>query len=201
MLTRCPNCGAGMSLDALIGHDELRELLAEAVQAGLPFGKSVLRYLGLFRPAQRELRPERAARLLRQLLADVRRGAITRRGRDWPASADLWQAALDAVLDAAAKGTLQPPLQDHGYLHEVLMRLSDKQEGAQEARREAERRHASRAGAVQVNGQALSVADAMTRDPALQKLDDDARRAVPMPADVRARIQAITKAITKGKTS
>lgn len=196
MLTRCPNCGASMSLDALIGHDELRALLGDAVQAGLPFGKSVLRYLGLFRPAQRELRPERAARLLRQLLADVQRGAITRRGRDWPATPDMWQAALEGVLDAAAKGSLQPPLLDHGYLHEVLMRLSDKQEARHEAQREQARRNPSRPAAVQVQGQAVHVADALGKDPALLKLEQDARNATPMPAAVRERLQSLKK----GKT-
>ena len=28
MMLRCPNCGAGMSLDALVSHQELRQLLA-----------------------------------------------------------------------------------------------------------------------------------------------------------------------------
>ena len=41
MLTRCPNCGAGMSLDALIAHEECRQLLAEVMQVGLPFGRGV----------------------------------------------------------------------------------------------------------------------------------------------------------------
>ena len=123
MMLRCPNCGAGMSLDALVSHQELRQLLATALR-GLPCGDDLLRYLGLFRPPKRELRPERAARLLREVLADVQRGAVTRRGRDWSAPPELWQAALQAVLDAAAKGSLQTPLTDHAYLHEVLMRLA-----------------------------------------------------------------------------
>ena len=107
MLTRCPNCGAGMSLDALIAHEECRQLLAEVMQVGLPYGRAVIRYLGLFRPAKRELRMERVARLLRELLPDLQRGAITRAGRDWPLTPEQWQAGLQAVLDAADKGTLK----------------------------------------------------------------------------------------------
>ncbi|MDO5289331.1 MAG: hypothetical protein Q4F13_06815 [Pseudomonadota bacterium] len=195
MLTRCPNCGASASLDALVAHQALRQALAD-VLALLPAGGLLLRYLGLFRPAQRELRPERAARLLRELLPDMQRGAITRRGREWPAAPQLWQTALDAVLDAAAKGSLQPPLQDHGYLYEVLMRLSDKQEAGQEAQREQERRSAGRPAALQARGQASHVADALAKDPALKTVYEAARNAAPMPAHVRARLNAIKKGNT-----
>ena len=177
MMLRCPNCGAGMSLDALVGHQELRQLLATALR-GLPCGDDLLRYLGLFRPAKRELRPERAARLLREVLADMQRGCITRRGRDWSAPPELWQAALQAVLDAAAKGSLQTPLADHAYLHEVLMRLADKAEGRQESEREALLRSRAPRGAV----------EALAQDPALAKLAADALAAAPMPEAVRARL-------------
>ena len=44
MMLRCPNCGAGMSLDALVSHQELRQLLATALR-GLPCGDDLLRYL------------------------------------------------------------------------------------------------------------------------------------------------------------
>ena len=188
MMLRCPNCGAGMSLDALIGHDALRQLLAQTLLSGLPFGRQLLRYLGLFRPAKRELRPDRAARLLGEVLADVQRGAITRRGRDWSAPHALWAAGLDAVLDAAAGGSLTLPLTDHAYLYEVLMRLADKQEAAQEAQREQQRRSPAARTSVQVHGQSLGVLDALGKDPALQKLESDARAAAPMPEAVRARL-------------
>ena len=187
MMLRCPNCGAGMSLDALVSHQELRQLLATALR-GLPCGDDLLRYLGLFRPPKRELRPERAARLLREVLADVQRGAITRRGRDWSAPPELWQAALQAVLDATAKGSLQTPLTDHAYLHEVLMRLADKAEGQQESEREALLRSRAPRGAVQVTGQSAGALDALAQDPALAKLAADALAAAPMPEAVRARL-------------
>ena len=196
MLTRCPNCGAGMSLDALIAHEECRQLLAEVMQVGLPYGRAVIRYLGLFRPAKRELRMERVARLLRELLPDLQRGAITRAGRDWPLTPEQWQAGLQAVLDAADKGTLQPPLADHGYLHQVLMRLVDKSEASAETEREAGRRAAPRAATVQVKGRSLPIGEALQvayagKDPALAKLDADAKAATPMPADVRAQISRL----------
>lgn len=188
MMLRCPNCGAGMSLDALIGHDALRQLLAQTLLSGLPFGRQLLRYLGLFRPLKRELRPDRAARLLGEVLADVQRGAVTRRGRDWCAPHALWAAGLDAVLDAAASGSLTLPLTDHAYLYEVLMRMADKQEAAHEAAHEQQRRSPAARTSVQVHGQSLGVLDALGKDPALQKLESDARAAAPMPEAVRARL-------------
>ena len=188
MLSRCPNCGAGLSLDALVGHDALRQLLAQTLLSGLPFGRQLLRYLGLFRPLKRELRPDRAARLLGEVLADVQRGAVTRRGRDWCAPHALWAAGLDAVLDAAASGSLTLPLTDHAYLYEVLMRMADKQEAAHEAAHEQQRRSPAARTSVQVHGQSLGVLDALGKDPALQKLESDARAAAPMPEAVRQRL-------------
>jgi hypothetical protein len=133
MLTRCPACGAQASLDVLVAHEDARLLLAEVLTGGaLPFGPLVLRYLSFFRPAKRELRMEKVARLLR---------------------------ALQAVVDAHDKGSLTLPLADHGYLYAILMAQADKAEGTQEREAEAARRSPVRVGNVATRGQAQTVAD------------------------------------------
>ena len=67
MRTRCPSCGATLSLDALIAHDGAREALAVALTLPGALGPALLRYLALFRPVNRELTMDRVARLLAEL--------------------------------------------------------------------------------------------------------------------------------------
>ena len=136
LLNTCPACGAEESLDALlmrmIDDDQVRRLIAEVVTRSLPVGGLVVRYLRLHKPAKQKLRMSRVGQLLAELVPDVQRGAITRKGREWAAPLDAWRHALQAVFDAAEKGSLELPLEGNAYLYEVLMRQADKAEGAAE---------------------------------------------------------------------
>ena len=49
MKVRCPTCGAVMSLDVLIAHDDAREALIALTGISDDLFKAVLRYLTLFR--------------------------------------------------------------------------------------------------------------------------------------------------------
>jgi hypothetical protein len=162
----CPACRAEMSLDVLLAGEDTRHVLAELVTLSLPFGALTLRYIALFRPEKRQLTHRRMLALVGELLQDVHRGAITRRGREWPVSLALWSQALDAVLAARDKGQLTLPLTSHGYLYEVLCALADKQEAEQERQVEQDRRSRPReatgptGGPVQVLGAVPVVASA-----------------------------------------
>ena len=140
MKCKCPACGAAFSLDVLLAHEEARGLIVDLMKMSLPFGSLVIRYLALFRPEKQELRMARVAALLRELLPDVSRGAITRKGRDWPLSPMDWRGGIEAVLAAHEKGSLATPLADHAYLYEILMRHADKQEGATERAEQQDKR-------------------------------------------------------------
>lgn len=132
----CPACGAEESLDALllrmVDDDQVRRLIADVITASLPLGGLVVRYLRLHKPAKQKLRMPLVAKLLAELLPDLQRSTIQRTGRTWAVSLDSWKAALQAVFDAQAKGTLALPLQGNGYLYQVLMRMADKDEAALE---------------------------------------------------------------------
>lgn len=136
----CPSCGAEATLDVILTHDEVRRLMVSVLEMSLPLGALVTRYLRLFKPPKQALRPDRIRKLLTQLVPDIQRGQITRKGRDWWINSETWKLGLEAVLDAHTKGTLDLPLQDHAYLHEVLMRMADKQEAREEAERESNKR-------------------------------------------------------------
>lgn len=144
MRVSCPACNAELSLDVLLAHEEARAAMGRLVQSTM--GSLVLRYLALFRPTKRRLTIERTVSLLLELLPDMERNAITRKGRDWPVSAETWRAGFEQVLANRDKGSLTPPLTSHGYLYEVLVALADKVEAKAERETEAGRRSRSGSG-------------------------------------------------------
>jgi hypothetical protein len=137
----CPACNAEMSLDVLLGREADARAVAALLEAHLPLGDALVRYVSLFRPASRRLQLARAVGLLHELLADVQRGAITRKGRDWPAPHATWRAAIDTLLTKRDKGALVLPLTSHGLLYEVMCGLADKAEAQAEAEAEDCRRN------------------------------------------------------------
>lgn len=120
MKIRCPNCGASMSLDALLAHDEAREALRLLSALGGELSRLTLRYLGLFRPAQTELSFSRLAKLLNELLPDMQAQRIIRGGVVHDAPPEAWLWAMQQVIAARDAGSLKLPLKSHGYLHEIL---------------------------------------------------------------------------------
>lgn len=119
MNTRCPNCGAVHSLDSLLAHADTAELLRLLAELG-SLSAPALRYLGLFRPAKSQLSFARAAKLLGELLPDIKRAAIRRAGTDCPAPPEAWQHGFQTAVEARDTGRLKLPLKSHGYLYEII---------------------------------------------------------------------------------
>ncbi|MGE7992524.1 hypothetical protein ACQKPE_16085 [Pseudomonas sp. NPDC089554] len=120
MRTRCPNCGATLSLDALIAHDGAREALGVAFKLSGPLGHALVRYLGLFRPETRELTMDRVAKLLGELLPDLQSQRIERGGQVFQAPPECWAWAIEQTLAARESGRLVTPLKGHGWLYQVM---------------------------------------------------------------------------------
>jgi len=140
MRVTCPSCHAEISLEALLESESARRAVARLAEISVPFGALMLRYVALFRPATRRLSIDRMVSLLEEILPDIERGAVRRKGRDWPAPRDTWRAAVEQVLANRDKGTLKLPLTSHGYLHEVICGMAERFEAAAERERETARR-------------------------------------------------------------
>jgi len=140
MRITCPSCHAEASLEVLVGREADARAVAAFLAQHVALGDVLIRYVALFRPAKRRLGLARMCTLIEELMPDVQRGAIARKGRDWPVTPELWRAAIEQVLANRDKGTLTLPLTGHGYLYEVLQSLADKAEGAAEREAEAARR-------------------------------------------------------------
>lgn len=120
MRTRCPSCGATLSLDALIAHDAAREALAVVFKLSGLLGSALIRYLALFRPETRELTMDRVAKLLNEVLPDLQAQRITRNGQVFDAPVEAWVWAVEQALAARDSGRLTMPLKSHGWLYEVI---------------------------------------------------------------------------------
>lgn len=140
----CPVCGAEESLDSLMARmvddDQVRRLIADVLTCSLQLGSLTLRYLRLHKPTKHRLRLEKVRALLVELVPDMQRKMINRKGRDWTVTLDAWKAGFEAVFDAAEKGSLTLPLEGNAYLYEVLLRLADRVEARDERDTEASRR-------------------------------------------------------------
>lgn len=173
MKTSCPACGAVASVDVLIGNEGAREAVMAALAMPAPIGKLLVQYLGLFRPAQRQLSFDRVANLLGELLPMIGEAKIERGGRIWSAPQDYWAMGLNEIL--AKRDNLTLPLKSHGYLLTIIAGYSEKAEAKKEAQIEA-----SRGGRTQVGGAAPAAAPVTpTEAPKPRK---------PMPASVKAAI-------------
>lgn len=120
MKTRCPCCGAENSLDALLAHDDARDAVLAVIAVGGELPRLAVQYVGLFRPAKTSLTWARTAKLLGDILPDIRRGAITRESVEYPAPAEAWLYGFRELLARRNSGSLKLPLKSHGYLYEVI---------------------------------------------------------------------------------
>ena len=196
----CGSCGAEESMDSvlmrMVDDDAVRQLVRDLLCSHYSVGGTVLRYLRLFKPAKHKLGMPKVRVVLAELVPDISRAYIERKGRTWQVGQPQWAAAFAAVFAAVDKGTLKTPLPSNAYLYEVLMRQADASEAQAETQAEQQRRVMPQRDHVQVRSQALSVADAFgaarpAKDPTLAALDKRDSQAAPMPEATRQRIQQL----------
>lgn len=200
MKARCLVCGAVASLDLLVAHDDARAALLAAFGISEAMGAALLRYLGLWRPAERELSLRRVAVLLGELLPALHAQRIERDRREWPAPPPLWIAAIDQMLSLRQQGKLHLPLTSHGYLFEVMAQLADRAGADEERQREAERQQRARTpqqSTYTVRGVPMPAHQAFAaafggRDPALLKIEADSLAATRPDAATRARLAELS---------
>lgn len=137
MKLSCPACGAVASLDVLLGNEGARDAVMAAMQLPAPLGGQMIRYIALFRPAQRQLSLDRVANLINELLPMILEAKIERNGRLWNAPLDYWKMGMDDMLAKRDKLTL--PLKGHGYLLTIIEGYNLKAESKQETQREDSR--------------------------------------------------------------
>lgn len=147
MRLTCPACNAEQSLEVLLGRAADARVVAGFLERHLAMGDALVRYVALFRPAKRRLGIARLVSLLEELMPDIERSAIARKGRDWPAPRDTLRAGIETILAKRDKGTLTLPLTSHGLLYEVMTGIAEKHEAQAESQAEHERKSRRGGGA------------------------------------------------------
>ena len=120
MKAKCLNCGASGSIELFIAHEDARALVAAVAAMSDELTAAALRYVGLFRPAKKDLAWDRAAKLLGELVPMIQAGEITRNRQTYPAPREAWIWAFQRALEARSAGKLQTPLTTHGWLLENI---------------------------------------------------------------------------------
>ena len=130
MKVKCPSCGASLSLDVLIAHDEARTALVALSGISDELVRGCLKYLTLFRPSEKDLTFARVAKLVGEIAPMIRAGEISRNRCIYPAPREAWIWAFNRCLEARDAGKLKPPLTSHGYLLENITFWSPEKTGA-----------------------------------------------------------------------
>jgi len=128
----CPACQTEMGLEALLGTANARGVVALMARApGTPALRlALLRYVGLFAPAKRQIGWDRVEKLLGEVVEMMESGRVQRAGQNFAAPLDYWQAALDALF---AMPSLRRPLKTHGLLLEIIVSQASKADAKAEA--------------------------------------------------------------------
>lgn len=108
-LGRCPVCHSRIGLEQLVQDEAGRELLALLARLDVPTGTALVSYIGLFRPANRDLANDRALKLAHETLA--------LESPQWLSTA--LQETVETLREKRAQGDVKP-LSNHNYLKRVL---------------------------------------------------------------------------------
>ena len=154
----CPVCGAEFDLAVLFKSEESRKTFERLTASCSPLRDRLAQYAALAKPPKHKLGTDKSLRIIKTMLPDIERGAITWKGRDWAAPLSAWAQAIDQMLAQRDAGRLELPMKGHGYLYAILAGMADRFEGQAEQQREQELRTGPRAATVTVNGP-KSVAD------------------------------------------
>ncbi|MCB1826657.1 MAG: hypothetical protein KDJ54_19565 [Candidatus Competibacteraceae bacterium] len=142
MRLTCPCCGAAYSVEVLLADRDAREAVSTAFRLPPSLSERLLRYIALFRPAERALSWARAARLMAELEAMITAAQIERNGQCYPAPVDAWRVAIDQIIDMRDRNMLALPMKSHGYLLEILVGLHQRANDQRAARQEVAEEHA-----------------------------------------------------------
>lgn len=157
---RCPVCRNALTLDVVFAHDGVRDAILHLVNAHPEAGRllrPLLGYVGLFAPVKTEMRYERVAAILGELVPMIHAGTVSDpHGQVFAAPLEYWRLAFEEMLSRCDAGALKLPLKSHGYLTAIVVCMSGK--AAASAERHTEAQRAGHAGAGTPSARLQSVA-------------------------------------------
>ena len=172
-IVSCPCCNVELPLEAWIAHQAMRDAFVSlaSLHPSMRLPWATFRYVGLFAPPKRKLRPERIADLFEEVRVMVSSGTVDWQHNTLPAPLDYWINAMDTLC---AKDDLRRPLSSHNLLRAVVASYSEQAKASAERERitsgrgetpvaPAPRRPTTDAGALKDTGPADHKAAGATR--------------------------------------
>ncbi|WP_244190962.1 hypothetical protein [Ralstonia mannitolilytica] len=139
----CPVCRNPLSVDVVFAHEGVRDAILQLVNAhaeGAKLLRPLLAYVGMFAPVKTEMRYERVATVLAEVVASIKAGTVRdAHGVTHAAPLDYWRQAFEEMAARRDAGSLKLPLKSHGYLHTVVVGLASKAAATVERKTEAQR--------------------------------------------------------------
>ena len=134
MRLTCTACGAHGSIEQFTSDGDARKSVE--LVSGLPadLGPVVVRYLGLFRPMKRGLTWDRVLKISGEIVEMINQGAVEQRGKRFPATPDMFAAAMQQMLDTRER--LDLPMSSHGYLIKIVAGESPREAARTESAQE-----------------------------------------------------------------
>lgn len=154
MRLTCRSCGATGSAEQVFGDADAAATLLLAGELQPAVARLVWPYLALFRSRTRALSWSRTHKLLAELVDLIQRPTITRKHREFVATAPMWQQALEHM--AAIRDSLTLPMEGHGYLLDVVSGLAEKASAQAERDHEQGLRSVVRTAAAEVHAHSPS---------------------------------------------
>ena len=127
----CPICQAEFPLAAALNDVAARQAVVKAFSL-TQMGDRLIAYVTLFKPAKQALSMTRLAKLLDELVDNVKRGQVNKNGNTYAAPQAYWINAIDQML--ANRAALSLPLKNHNYLTAIIVGMGEKVESQKRGR-------------------------------------------------------------------
>lgn len=108
-LGRCPVCHSRIGLEQMVQDEAGRLMMALLAKLDTESASAMVSYIGLFRPAKRDLANDRALKLIKETIQLEEHGVLVL----------ALQETVLALLDKRSQGEAKP-LANHNYLKQVI---------------------------------------------------------------------------------
>lgn len=107
-----------------------RETMQAMLALPAPVSRSILGYMGLFRPTERALSWKKARKIVAELAALIAPGHIQIQGKPArPCTAHIWAQGMEQM---AARTDLTRPMRNHNYLKQIVWQIADQADAGRE---------------------------------------------------------------------
>lgn len=137
ILPPCPACGATFSVDVWLANHEARLFVIAMAKTPPDITSRIPGYLGMFRRPGGSVGWAKALKILQDLIDLVAPGQVDVKGGMRPSPPGMWAKGIDQLISQKAKIDL--PLTSHGYLLSIVREMADKEDAANERRRDDRR--------------------------------------------------------------